>query len=125
MPAGESNLGNDESLWATNTCKLGWATQGVYIAGYDGTDINAVHVSPDRTLLAAGDDLGGVFLHRFPVVKNTHQCVRLTGHSEHVPRVRFTDVKKGRDATHVISVGGNDRAVMQWAIVPATNTDEK
>ena len=71
-----------------------------------------MHVSPDRSLLAAGDDLGGVFLYRFPVVKNTQQCVRMTGHSEHVPRVRFTDVNKGKDATHVISVGGNDKAVM-------------
>ena len=121
LPSGESNLA-DENIWASNTCKLGWATQGVFLPGYDGTDINAVDANMDRTLLTAGDDLGGVFLYRYPVTNNKLSCFRFTGHSEHVPRVRF--FAQGGETTHVISVGGFDRAVMQWALVPAVK-DEK
>jgi WD40 repeat protein len=119
VPSGESNFAHDEMMWASNTCKLGWSTQGVFLPGYDGTDINCVDVSPDRQLLVCGDDLGGVFLWRYPAVKNTQQCYRFTGHSEHVPRTRFANLGDGPDPTHVISVGGNDKSIMQWKIVPA------
>jgi len=31
-----------DELWYTYTCMLGWATAGIWEAGYDGTDINTV-----------------------------------------------------------------------------------
>ena len=126
ITAGESNLATDDTIWASNTCKLGWSTQGVFLPGYDGTDINGVDVSADRQLLVCGDDLGGVFLWRYPVVSNKHNCYRFTGHSEHVPRTRFASISGG-EPTHVISVGGNDKSIMQWKLVPAEKKveDEK
>jgi len=51
---------SDPSIWDTSTCKLGWEVMGVFPAGADGTDINAVDANADRTRIAAGDDFGTV-----------------------------------------------------------------
>jgi len=79
---------------------------GVFPSGADGTDINAVDASKNRRHVVAGDDFGTMCVYNFPVVKNTQPCVRMTGHSEHVPRVRFYETE---DDTFIISAGGNDR----------------
>ncbi|KAJ3113153.1 Echinoderm microtubule-associated protein-like 1, partial [Nowakowskiella sp. JEL0407] len=52
--------------WETQSCVLGWAVQGIWEKGMDGTDINAVDRSPDQTLLASGDDFMNVRLHAYP-----------------------------------------------------------
>lgn len=77
------------NIWASATCKLGWEVAGVFPQGADGTDVNATDATRDRTLIAAGDDFGSVCVYKCPILKNTQNCRRLTGHSEHVPRVRF------------------------------------
>ena len=59
-------------MWETSTCKLGWEVNGVYPAGADGTDINAVDCDTNRELIVAGDDFGGVTIYRFPALKNSH-----------------------------------------------------
>jgi hypothetical protein len=97
----------DPALWATSTCKLGWESSGVFGSGFDGTDVNAVDADHNRRHMVAGDDFGSIAIYRFPVMKNTQMCRRMTGHSEHVPRVRFWD--KADDAQYIISAGGNDR----------------
>jgi hypothetical protein len=38
-------------------------------------------------------------------------CAEYDGHSSHVTNVRFS-----RDDRHVVSVGGNDKSVFQWAV---------
>jgi len=101
----------DHTLWETSTCKLGWEVNGVYPPGADGTDINAVDADDSRQLIVAGDDFGSITIYRFPAVKNSHQCIKMTGHSEHVPRARFYNREGGR---YIISCGGNDRTYMQW-----------
>jgi len=88
---------------------------GVYPQGADGSDINTVDASGDRKLVAAGDDFGSVRVFRYPVLKTSHQCRRMTGHSEHVPRVRFYN---SGDEQYLISGGGNDRTYIQWKAVP-------
>ena len=113
MPDGSSSL-VDPAIWATSTCKLGWEVMGVYPQGADGTDINAVDATADRTLVAAGDDFGSVRVFRYPALKQGHQCRRMTGHSEHVSRVRFYN--QG-DQPYLISAGGNDRTYIQWKAV--------
>jgi len=79
----------DPALWSTSTCKLGWDTMGSFPPGSDGTDINSVDANADRTLLAASDDFGTMTIYRFPCMKNTQDGRRVSGHSEHVVRVRF------------------------------------
>jgi len=101
----------DASLWATSTCKLGWEVMGVFPQGADGSDINCVDANADRSLIAAGDDFGTVCIYKFPVSRNTQPCIRLTGHSEHVPRARFWN---HGDSTYFVSLGGMDRTIIQW-----------
>mmetsp|Transcript_14405 Transcript_14405/g.24549 ORF Transcript_14405/g.24549 Transcript_14405/m.24549 type:complete len:128 (-) Transcript_14405:59-442(-) len=107
---GASSL-TDWQIWETSTLKLGWEVAGVYPAGYDGTDINGVDADEMRELLVSGDDFGSIQIYKFPVTKNNHQCLRMTGHSQHVPRVKFMTL----DGTkYIVSIGGYDRTLIQW-----------
>ena len=100
----------DPTLWATSTCKLGWEVMGVYPAGTDGTDINGVDANENRTLVVSGDDFASINVYRFPIMNNKHKCIRLTGHAEHVPRVKFFN----GETQYIISAGGNDKTYIQW-----------
>ena len=97
--------------WAGQTCKMGWAVRGIWEAGMDGTDINAVDRSPDGSLIVSADDWGRVNLYRNPVGDNNLKTSYSNGHSSHVMASRFT-----LDGRHIISAGGNDKTVLQWAI---------
>lgn len=119
---GQTTL-TDLNIWATATCKLGWEVAGVFPQGADGTDINAVDHTPDRSLVAAGDDFGSVCVYKSPILKNTQNCRRLTGHSEHVPRVRFYN--SDANEKYLISAGGNDRTYIQWKQVPAKEEEKQ
>merc|ERR1719230_773490 len=99
-------------MWATSTCKLGWEVHGIFPQGYDGTDINHVCANENRSLVVAGDDFGSIQVYRFPVLKNSANCRRYAGHSEHVPRVRFYEADELNN--YIISAGGNDRTYIQW-----------
>ena len=68
-----------------------------------------VDVNESRQLLTAGDDFGTVFVYRYPVLKNSQQALRLTGHSEHIPSVKFVN-----GGEYIISAGGMDRCYFQW-----------
>lgn len=102
-----------DAEWYDFNCVLGFPVRGVFSKGQDGTDVNAAHVSwaPDahNRLVVTGNDTGYVSLHRYPAhsdgIKQYH------GHSAHVTNVRFS-----RDDKFVFSTGGNDLAVMQWAV---------
>ena len=96
---------------------------GIFPAGTDGTDINSVDACKDRHHIVAGDDFGCINVYRFPVLKNTQQCRRMTGHSEHVPRVRFYD--EDEIDTYIISAGGNDRCYIQWKERPLKDEEQK
>lgn len=101
----------DPSLWQTSTCKLGWEVMGVFPPGTDGTDVNSVDANKSRTLLAVADDFGSLCVYRFPCVSNNQDCLRLTGHSEHVSRVKYLD---GKQAHYLITAGGKDLTYIQW-----------
>jgi hypothetical protein len=63
-------------------------------------------------LLATGDDFGGVKLFRYPCLSKGALCEAGVGHSSHVTNVRFS-----RDNAALLSVGGNDRTLIQWRLV--------
>jgi WD40 repeat protein len=44
----------------------GWPVSGIWPAGADGSDINAVERSPDGTVIATADDFGTIKLYNFP-----------------------------------------------------------
>ena len=84
---------------------------GVFPPGTDGTDVNSVDANKARTLLAVADDFGSLCVYRFPCVSNAQDCLRLSGHSEHVSRVKYLD---DRQAHYLITAGGKDLTYIQW-----------
>jgi WD40 repeat protein len=107
-PNGATNTKSNE--WATNNCKISWGTMGTFPPGCDFTHVNHTSLSNDGSLLVCGDDWGLVNLYNFPAVKDGHsKCKALRGHSEHVVRTLFSN-----DDSHIYSVGGFDRTLMQW-----------
>ena len=112
--SGASNTRDEK--WATQSCILGWAVQGIWQPEQDGTDINHC----DRTngpledgleLVASGNDDGEIKVFRYPAMVENAACLHLKGHSSHVTKVRFNHKN-----TYLFSTGGNDTTVMQWKI---------
>lgn len=97
--------------WATQTCTFGWPVQGIYRADQSGDDVNCCACSHNKDLIATGDDNGNVNLYNYPALKG-HASVQFKGHSSHVMNARFT-----ADDQYLITVGGGDKAVMQWRVV--------
>eukprot|EP01017_Pseudomicrothorax_dubius_P011129 TRINITY_DN1410_c0_g2_i4.p1 TRINITY_DN1410_c0_g2~~TRINITY_DN1410_c0_g2_i4.p1 ORF type:complete len:105 (-),score=10.02 TRINITY_DN1410_c0_g2_i4:56-370(-) len=102
-------MGRDEQ-WATWTCKIGWPVIGIFPPGTDGSHVNGVDRSKNRKLIITADDFGLLNLYRNPVAEG-NKALSYRAHSEHVVRAIF-DQKD----THVFSVGGFDKAVMQWKV---------
>ncbi|XP_022605982.1 echinoderm microtubule-associated protein-like 1 isoform X2 [Seriola dumerili] len=98
--------------WATYTCTLGFQVFGLWPDGSDGTDINAVCRSGDRSLLVTGDDFGKVHLFSYPCSQFRAPSHVYSGHSSHVTNVTFL-----YDDSYLVSTGGKDMSVMQWRIV--------
>jgi len=111
--------------WATYTSTLGFSVMGIWPSGSDGTDVNAVDRScqdprftgidplaglPGQILVTSGDD-GSVRVFNYPCVVEDAPCRKYIGHSSHVMMARFSP-----DNRWVITTGGHDRAVFQWAV---------
>jgi len=99
-PHGPSNT--QKTMWADQTCKLGWNVQGIYPKGCDGSHINTCAMSKDQKMIATGDDYGFVSFYRNPCLEK-HKGLHYMGHSEHVTTVKFAG-----DGKTVFSVGGQD-----------------
>ncbi|XP_036418668.1 echinoderm microtubule-associated protein-like 2 isoform X1 [Colossoma macropomum] len=97
--------------WATSTCVLSFSVFGIWPDGADGTDINAVCRSNDRGVLATGDDFGKVHLFSNPCSQPRAPSHVYGGHSSHVTNVAFL-----HDDSHLISTGGKDTSILQWAL---------
>uniref|UniRef100_A0A4W4HD63 HELP domain-containing protein n=1 Tax=Electrophorus electricus TaxID=8005 RepID=A0A4W4HD63_ELEEL len=98
--------------WATSTCVLGINVFGIWPDGADGTDINAVCRSNDRGVLAMGDDFGKVHLFSNPCSQPRAPSHVYGGHSSHVTNVAFL-----HNDSHLISTGGKDTSILQWALL--------
>ncbi|XP_073340102.1 echinoderm microtubule-associated protein-like 1 isoform X3 [Pagrus major] len=98
--------------WTTYTCTLGFQVFGLWPDGSDGTDINAVCRTNDKSLLVTGDDFGKVHLFSYPCSQFRAPSHAYGGHSSHVTNVTFL-----YDDSYLVSTGGKDMSVMQWRIV--------
>jgi len=105
--------------WETFTCILGYEVMAIWDGSSDGTDVNSCARSPDSLFLVTGDDNGDVNLFNFPCVAAKSGRHTLTGHSSHVMNVRWSS-----DGKRVFTVGGCDKAVMQWKVVPVTTVHQ-
>ncbi|XP_028133736.1 echinoderm microtubule-associated protein-like 2 isoform X1 [Diabrotica virgifera virgifera] len=97
--------------WATNSCTITFTTVGIWPENADGTDVNCCDANYDSKLMATGDDFGKVKLYSYPVSQPRSLCHTYNGHSSHVTNVRFL-----YDNSRLVSIGGNDTAVLQWTI---------
>jgi len=109
-----------ELNWASTTCKWSWDTMGVWAHEgrkiHDTSDINRVDACPSRGIVAAATDYGVVNVFRYPApysdnpkfIMNSHS---LTGHSSHIPNVRFSS-----DGKYMFTVGGEDKTIIQWRV---------
>jgi WD40 repeat protein len=101
-----------DTQWATQSCVLGWACQGIWQPGQDGSDINHADKSngalDDGTeLLATGNDDGMVKVFRYPSMVENAEFLDLRAHSSHVTKVRFSV-----NNNYLFSTGGNDTTVI-------------
>ena len=96
--------------WNSWTCPYGFPTMGVWQEG--DADINACSRSTDMKLVVSGDTGGEVSLYRYPSTTFRAQGCTGVGHSSHVTCVRFLADDRG-----IVSVGGQDCAIMQWCMV--------
>lgn len=96
----------------TQNCVLGFNVIGIWPENADGTDVNSCDRSHNSKLLATGDDFGKVNLYSYP--SSQAKCIHhgYSGHSSHVTSVKFI-----QDDSRLISVGGKDCSIMQWALV--------
>ena len=62
-----------------------------------------------KRVIVTSDDYGKVKLFRFPSPVEKAAYNQYNGHSSHVTTVRFMN-----DNKHIISVGGNDKAIFQF-----------
>lgn len=100
-----------DKAWHRWTCLLGWPTQGIWLEDAKGTDFNTVDRSPDSQLLVTGDDFKLIKLYRYPCVRAHSRWKEYKGHSAHIQSVKFH-----HNSAWVFSVGGFDKAVMQFAV---------
>jgi WD40 repeat protein len=98
--------------WHDWTCYLGFPVQGIWPAGSNPTDVNAVHMTADRSLLLCAGDAGGLQLFNAPCVVEGAPYVVGTGHCTAITGCRF--LLGDRTA---VSTGGGDRSVMLWRLV--------
>ena len=118
-----------EMEFSTDTCTLSFNTLGIWNSTpvqddednsslkftnqtYDGTDINASNSSRSKGLIATVDDFGQVNLFKYPCNAVKSEKRVYMGHSSHVTNVAFVN-----NDLRLISIGGNDMAVFQWAII--------
>jgi WD40 repeat protein len=101
---------------------------GIWSGTMDGSDVNAVALSPSKRLLATADDFGSVNLFLFPSIQDKGAAHNsYSGHSSHVTNVQWASTpssKKKSSANepfqvpktddYLISTGGEDKCIFQW-----------
>lgn len=107
VPGGASAYKDER--WNSYTCVIGWAVQGIWPPCASGDDINAVDRDKKGKIIATADDWGKVKLFKYPCPVEKSSFNRYVGHSSHVTCVRFSNSNG-----HLISTGGNDKAIFQW-----------
>ncbi|KAG2422675.1 hypothetical protein HXX76_015839 [Chlamydomonas incerta] len=101
-----------DTQFATYTVRLGFPVMGIWPDGSDGTDVNALSRSTRGDLIVTCDDDGLVKLFNCPCVLDDAPHRAYRGHSSHVMSVRFS-----ADDRTVLSVGGYDWGMFQFAVV--------
>ena len=78
-----------DTKWATWSGKFGACVQEIH-QDVDYSNLNAVCLSPSRTLIATGSDDQKVRLFNYPAIVPKQKSKAFVGHSSHVTKVRFS-----------------------------------
>ena len=62
--------------------------------------------------MATVDDSGKLNVFRYPCIGARAEAVVGTAHASHVTNVRFSP-----DGTKIVTTGGRDGCLMQWAVI--------
>ncbi|XP_074654603.1 77 kDa echinoderm microtubule-associated protein-like isoform X2 [Tubulanus polymorphus] len=98
--------------WFTQTCTLGFCTLGAWSNLDKGDDINCVSRSNFRDILAVGENRGRIRLYKYPCSTHRADYTEVKAYTNHITTVRFMF-----DDSFLISTGGMDDAIMQWALI--------
>ena len=82
---------------------------GIWSENSDGTDVNAIQRSRNGRHIITGDDFGNVKMFNAPCVVGNAPHKIYHGHSSHVTGVSFL-----KHDSHVVTIGGKDRGILQW-----------
>lgn len=132
-----------DQSWDTWSSKVGFGVMGIWRAGDDRSDINAVSVDPSKELVAVADDDGTVCFHEpcsdvaETALLQAHSCC-LSPHPVSVMQVRLarypcvmrgaallryrahaahiTSVRWISQGKRLVSTGGRDACVVQWRV---------
>lgn len=102
-----------DEAWSTQTLTMAGGLEGIYSDGITELGVVCCQVSPitgnkRRRTTVVGDCYSQLKLYNYPCI-NQKVYNRYKGHSSYISEVRFTD-----DEKYVISVGGQEKAVMLW-----------
>eukprot|EP00948_MAST-09A_sp_MAST-9A-sp1_P002160 g2160.t1 len=98
--------------WATWTCPLGWPTLGIWPTIDDGTHVESVDRNSIGDKIATSDSFGRVRLYNYPCTSKTAAFLEYRVHASHATKVRWT-----AGDSHVISIGGSGRSIVQWKVL--------
>lgn len=121
--------------WASHNCKLTWETKPIFPYGYKFDYINCCCIDNDGLQIATGDDDAYIRIHpvsslkahaaemsvecakfleqQNPPVKVDKEYIhKYRAHAGYIGRVAFD-----HEAKYMFSLGGNDKALIQWKTV--------
>ncbi|XP_064611333.1 77 kDa echinoderm microtubule-associated protein-like isoform X2 [Liolophura sinensis] len=99
--------------WSTQTCVLSYNIIGPWTNLKAGEDIRCVSRSGFREYLAVGTNSGSVKLYKYPSSCQKAQCYSKKSFSSQVTSVQFA-----MEDRYIISAGGTEAVLMQWALKP-------
>ena len=103
-----------DQAWATQSCTLGWAVQGIWPPQRDGTEITACECNlfrgTDGAVVVSGDNYGRLQVYRYPCTSSFSSSKKYRLSSNPITRIRFV-----AGDSKLISLAGVDKCIMQWA----------
>lgn len=103
-----------DTQWATQTCTMGWAVQGIWPPQKDGTDCTACDCNlfrgEDGVVAAVGDNYGRIRLFRYPCTSSFASSKNYWASTTPITRIKFI-----AGDSYLVSLAGQDKAIMQWA----------
>lgn len=100
-----------DSKWKTYTCPLGFNVMGIWPEYSNGTEVQSLHVSRDKTLVATGNRDKFVRVFNYPCVIKNSPSMLLKGHGSFVSGVKFMN-----EDTMLISAGSRDHTIILWQV---------